>query len=620
MRKIFIFFALAASTITFAETIKRGDLYYSLSTSTATVVQDQNKIDGKNYSTLDTIVIPSTITYSDKTYTVTAIGSHAFSYATTLLSVTLPATITTISEYAFDYCDGLTSLELPEALNTIGNYALRGCVRIDSLVIPKYVTSIGSVAFSGCTGLKHVVWKAVNCGSVSAYNNRPFYNCDNIETFIFGDEVQKVPAFLCYNMTKLTEIVLPNTVTSIGSSAFYHCTSLESLTLPEKLTVIPGSMCAGCTALPHIAIPATVATISEYAFDYCDGLTSLVLPESLNTIGNYALRGCVRIDSLVIPKYVTSIGSVAFSGCTGLKHVVWKAVNCGSVSAYNNRPFYNCDNIETFIFGDEVQKVPNYLCYNMTKLTEIVLPNTVTTIGSSAFYYCTSLESLTLPEKLTVIPGSMCAWCTSLLSIDIPKGVTEIANYAFDGCSQMQSAIIPSTVSTIGNYAFRDCSLLATLYNYAFTPQTINENVFNNVDKSTCFLYVPEESLDLYEGKAVWNSFANIIGVDPGLVLKDTTTTITYLGQAETDTIHTAPLLLTMPVAPKIEGFIFLKWEVLAGDFADGITLQAVYEAAPSTDINEAQTKAKAAKLLRRGNVFILRGDKTYTITGQQIK
>ena len=145
-------------------------------------------------------------------------------------------------------------------------------------------------------------------------------------------------------------------------------------------------------------------------------------------------------------------------------------------------------------------------------------------------------------------------------------------------------------------------------------------NVFSNVDKNTCALYVPKESLEDYKNKAVWQEFLNMVGVLSTLKYVDTTTTITYLGQETTDTLHVASLMLHMPAAPTIDGFKFVKWEVLAGDFADGINLQAVYEVDMQTSAPEVTNPANPAqKLIREGNVYILRDDKMYTLTGNRI-
>ena len=79
---------------------------------------------------------------------------------------------------------------------------------------------------------------------------------------------------------------------------------------------------------------------------------------------------------------------------------------------------------------------------------------------------------------------------------------------------------------------------------------------------------------------------------------------------------------LHLPVAPIIEGFSFLKWQVVAGDLEDGIVIQAVYSANEPSAAPEVYTNPAnhAQKLIRNGHVYILKDDKVYTIHGQKVK
>ena len=111
-------------------------------------------------------------------------------------------------------------------------------------------------------------------------------------------------------------------------------------------------------------------------------------------------------------------------------------------------------------------------------------------------------------------------------------------------------------------------------------------------------------------------------GVLATLKYEDLPAVITYLGKEETDILHQTPLMLHVPVAPLIEGFTFLKWQVVAGDFDKGIVLQAVYTANGQTEMEavQIQPSANGQKLVKEGNVYILRDDKLFTISGQKVK
>jgi hypothetical protein len=99
--------------------------------------------------------------------------------------------------------------------------------------------------------------------------------------------------------------------------------------------------------------------------------------------------------------------------------------------------------------------------------------------------------------------------------------------------------------------------------------------------------------------------------------------TIIFTNSEDNDSeIYSQSLTLTIPAAPEIEGFTFLYWQPVAEPLTDVITIQAIYEAnapaaAPEVYVNPANP---AQKLIRNGQVYILKDDKTYTIMGAQIQ
>ena len=152
-------------------------------------------------------------------------------------------------------------------------------------------------------------------------------------------------------------------------------------------------------------------------------------------------------------------------------------------------------------------------------------------------------------------------------------------------------------------------------------PQTIVERTVYNVNKSTCILYVPIDYIDLYQAKAVWCDFVNIIGVATDLQFEEQTVQLSYL-KSDSSLYYMEAQNWQIPHAPRIEGFTFVKWQVMQGDLADGIVLQAMYEASNPTDAPAVYTNTAnpTQKLIRNGNVYILQDNMTYTITGQKIQ
>ena len=167
------------------------------------------------------VVIPEKVTYSGTTYSVTKIGDKAFYLCSGLTSLSIGNSVTEIGDEAFYFCSGLTNV-------TIGNS----------------LTEIEVFAFNSCYGLTSVVWNAKNCNDFSTYSG--IFDSNNITSFTFGNNVERIPACLCYNMSNLTSITISNSVTEIGDYAFSSCSGLTGVTIPNSVTKIGWGAFTGC--------------------------------------------------------------------------------------------------------------------------------------------------------------------------------------------------------------------------------------------------------------------------------------------------------------------------------------------------------------------------------------
>ena len=508
MKKLsFLLLALVCAMNLLADQIiKYGDLYFSLGTTTATVVKDQSS-DDPTYKTFITVTIPDSVKYNNYTYPVKTIGTDAFEYCSDLQSVTLPNTITAIYSDAFYYCSKLGSVNLPEGLQTISTDAFRHC-NLSSITIPSTVTSISSRAFQE-NPLVSVTWLPATC-SIQTEKDAPFYSDKSkITSFTFGPNVQTVPSYICYKMSKLDTIVLPPSVNSLGTYAFAYCSNLKSINLPKTQKTIPQSFLVGCSSLESIELPATVTTISTDAFYYCSSLKSINLPEGLQSIGVDALRYC-KLDSITIPSTVTSISSRAFQE-NPLVSVTWLPATC-SIQTEKDAPFYSDKSkITSFTFGPNVQTVPSYICYKMSKLDTIVLPPSVNSLGTYAFAYCSNLKSINLPKTQKTIPQSFLVGCSSLESIELPATVTTISTDAFYYCSSLKSINLPEGLQSIGVDALRYCKLDSITI--PSTVTSISSRAFQN-NPTTSVTWLPatcsiqtEKDAPFYSDKSTITSF-----------------------------------------------------------------------------------------------------------------
>ena len=117
-----------------------------------------------------------------------------------------------------------------------------------------------------------------------------------------------------------------------------------------------------------------------------------------------------------------------------------------------------------------------------------------------------SIKTVRIGNNATSIGAYAFAACSSLTSITIPNSVTSIGSGAFEGCSALTSITIPNSVTSIGGWAFYNCSALADIYCYATTPPMCETNTFNGVSKH-CYIHVPAGTIRDYQMAAGWSDF-----------------------------------------------------------------------------------------------------------------
>ena len=485
--------------------------------------QHYKSIDGNLYSKNGKTLIQYAIGKSDYSFTipdsVTSVDMYAFYRCTALTSIEIPAGVTSIdknsfgecislksvifeegsqlmniSNYAFHNCTSLTSIEIPNSVTSIDSYAFGNCTSLTNIEIPNSITSIGSGAFYYCTSLESVTFEEnsqltsidsyafCNCtsikdvyytGNVEAwlgislngnYSNPMWYGAnlyfegELVTNLVIPDSVKSIGKYAFYGCDSLLNVEISDSVTSIGYSVFETCVSLESVMLGDtsQLASIGSSTFSGCTSLTNIVIPNGVKSIGDSAFYNCTSLTSIEIPDSITSIGSSTFSGCTSLTNMVIPNGVKSIGDSAFYNCTSLTSIEIP----DSITSIGSSTFSGCTSLTNIVISNGVKSIGDSAFYNCTSLTSIEIPNSVTNIGSSAFGDCISLISIVIPDSVTSISSSTFSGCTSLINIEIPKGVTSIGEYTFCNCTSLTSIEIPASVMNIGRNVFEKCTSL----------------------------------------------------------------------------------------------------------------------------------------------------------------
>ena len=203
----------------------------------------------------------------------------------------------------------LTTLDLSEAMIVEG-----GEWYYESSSSKQYYTSndeIGYCMFYGCANLKNIVLP----NSVTSIGSIAFEECSALTTVEIGNGVTSIGNYAFESCSALTTVEIGNSVTSIGKSAFYKCSALTTVEIGNSVTSIGESAFSHCSALTTIKIPDSVTSIGEQAFQSCSALTAVEIGNSVTSIGRYAFSYCDALTTIKIPDSVTSIGEYAFYGC-----------------------------------------------------------------------------------------------------------------------------------------------------------------------------------------------------------------------------------------------------------------------------------------------------------------
>ena len=439
-------------------------------------------------------------------------------------TVVIGDSVQSIGNLAFYGCNSLTSVTIPDSVTSIGSYAFWYCTSLTSITIPDSVTSIGEYAFFGCSSLTRVditdidAWYRIQFGSSDSnplhYAKNLYLNGDLVTELTIPDGVTSIGDRTFYGCTSLTSITIPDSVTSIGYNAFYGCgiddvyitdpsawckirfgndyanpvcygdrlhilddngNEVTNVILDDSVTVIPNYAFAYCSNLTSITIPDSVTSIGDSAFLFCTSLTSVTIPDSVTSIGNSAFSDCDSLTSITIPDSVTSIGNSAFRSCSNLT-----SITIGdSVTSIGDSAFDNCRNLASITIGDSVTSIGEDAFSRCSSLASITIPDSVTSIGSFAFYNCTSLKSITIGDSVTTIGGYAFSDCVSLTSVTFPDSVTSIGDSAFCDCNSLTSVTIPDSVTSIGACAFSGCTSLASI-TIGDSVTNIGDNAFRN--------------------------------------------------------------------------------------------------------------------------------------------
>lgn len=533
---------------------------------------------------------------------VTTIGGSAFATCSALTSVTLPTSITTINSGAFGTCNALTSVKyvgtadqwcgitfgnatsnptyfshslklnnsddvatsVSISASTIGKYAFERNTELTSVTLSSAVDNFQTSAFDDCTGLTSLRFD----GTLAQW-------CDNTFANNEANPLYYAHHFYLNSGSELTNLEIPEAISSISDFAFYNGSGFESISVYSSTTWGANTF-YGCVT-PTI-LGDVIGTCGEHLTWRLNGNTLYI--EGYGGMDDYANNTSMpwypyreQIQNVEFVDEATSVGNHAFNG---LKNI--QSVSFGSgLTSIGTKAFYGCNGITgTLTFGTDLATIGSESFENCTGITDVVLNDGLEMLEYKAFYGCSNLESITIPSSLETCNGYVFSSCSKLASVyyagsvddwcginfvssyssnpannTIAKlyvdGNTEtyltearitasaIGNYAFYNNKELTSVIITSAGS-VGTDAFHSCSNLARLeVDPVDPPTTANNNVFWGVTKTIPF-YIPAAGASAYADAARWSDFADnrflfgSCGENLSFVFAEATGTLTISG------------------------------------------------------------------------------------------
>ena len=313
-------------------------------------------------------------------------------------------------------------------------------VKIPSSIEGYPVTSIGANAFRSVISAPRFITEVTIPDTVTSIGVYAFSGI-KIKSIIIPDSVTDISAFAFYSSQLLDSITLPKSVKHIGESAFrstgYYNT--KENWQDDVLYIDSALISAKESVSGELKIKDGTTVIADRAFDGCELLGSVTIPQGVTSIGEYIFYDCKALESVTIPKGVKNIGTFAFANCSSLKKVD---------------------------IPDGVIDIGEHAFSWCSSLERVTMPESVTSIGASAFSVCSSLDEVIIPSGVTNINETAFSACASLKSIVIPKGVTSIGDRAFLSCTSLADITIPESVITIGIDAFGDTAYYSNTDNW----------------------------------------------------------------------------------------------------------------------------------------------------------
>ncbi len=482
------------------------------------------------------------------------------------------------------------------------------------------------------------VTKSGKTYSVTAIGDNAFVHCVQLATVVIPSSVKSIGGNAFGYCSSLSSITIPESVEKIGGCAFYDCSSLTSIVLPDNLKELEGGVFMKCVQLGAVNIPNKVTTIGPGAFWGCWFLSKITLPDGVKTVESTAFKNCLSLQEISIGANVAYFGSDAFLDCSNLQKINISNLRRWLTTDFANEkgnPLYyakhlyldNSEVVDLTIPAD-VQTIHERV-FIKGVFNTVTIPHTVDTIGKDAFadgqINSVNTDDLThwyniyfANEKSNPISCSRKLLLNNIevKELNIPVQVTTIGQYAFYGDELLEKVIVPQHVENIESGSFGSCSKLdSAIIEHIDTTCVVGTSAFPFRTK----VVLQCGNLSKFNEYSNWKSYS-LCTLHPFEI-----TCTKNIEEAGKITIVQDCENVTLS-AEANENYIFIKWsdgvtdEIREIVLTNDLSLEAEFASTEALGQITNDELPTTTKILRNGQIFILRGDKVYTLQGQEVR
>ena len=571
----------------------------------------------------------------------TTIESDFFNGCSSLHEIALPSSLQIIRSGAFRNCTSLNNIDIPQSVIQIEGSAFMGCSGLTSIYIPQNVSQIGIGAFEGCSGVMSIEVDAQNttydsrekCNAIIETVSNKMILCGKNSTI--PTSVKELGDDLFKGRTDIKNFVIPSGITTIGNSAFSGCTKLNTISIPQSVTKIGSGTFYGCSSLTNIQLPSGITAIEKYTFYSCYALTSIVIPNNVINLGDNVFQYCSNLQNVTLPDGLQSIGKNAFQGTGKLTYIYIPE----SVSYIGSGAFHDCgiwrndDNWDgDLLYIDHCLVSAQH--GQQTATGNVKIKDGTRVIGCQMFRTY-NISSITLPKSIKYIGGGVFAWCDMLTSITCeasipPLMINSVTGSQFDDVFYNVEKSIPVNVPAGAENLYRT----ANNWNEFTNIRAIGQAQTTDVEDIQA---EPTENSVVLEWPAIENAVVYTIEIRKNGEL---ICTLSFNANGQLQNVQFAMPARNRANSPQraaetttgwtyaiagLEANTAYTYTVIAKNssneevYNNTISFTTQPQSTP-TDLERTEVLDTPNKILSNGKIFILRGEKVYTLTGQEVK